>query len=63
MTYKGYFIKPSKVSPNLYVVSTEGRGGKIPDSLTGQFTSRGIAMMEIDKYLEKKVKEDAKTTS
>lgn len=62
MNYKGYLIKPSKASPNLFTVATEGRGGKSPDCLMGLFTTRTIAMIEIDRYLETKGRGDAKNT-
>jgi hypothetical protein len=60
MEYKGYLIKPSKASPNLFTVATEGRGGKAPDCLSGLFTTRTVAMNEIDRYLESKGRGDAK---
>ncbi len=50
-TYKGYYIKPDKNTPNNCVIVTEGRGGKIPNVLDGLFTSIQIAMNAIDKYL------------
>lgn len=56
--YKGYYIKPNKVTPNVYEVVTTGQGGKIPKVLEGAFTSRSLAMFEIDKYVDKK--EEAK---
>lgn len=62
MEYKGYLIKPSKTSPNLFTVATEGRGGRAPDCLTGLFTTRTVAMNEIDRYLETKERGDAKTS-
>lgn len=60
MNYKGYLITPSKTSPGLYGVATEGRGGKIPNSLTGGYTTRGEAIKDIDRYLETKEKVNAK---
>lgn len=63
MNYKGYLINPSTMSPKLYSVATEGRGGKIPNCLGGLFTTRTVAMKEIDRYLESKEKPDAKDTS
>jgi hypothetical protein len=60
--YNGFIISPYKVSPRLCQVATEGKGGKIPNVLTGTFTSYLVAKQEIDKYLNSKVKSDAKTT-
>lgn len=51
MNYKGYYIKPHKEHPKSYVIVTEGRGGKIPDIMTGMFTDRGTAKSVIDTYL------------
>lgn len=63
MEYKGYLITPSKQSPKLYAVATEGRGGKVPNCLAGLFTDRGTAMRQVDRYLEGKEKANAKDTS
>lgn len=52
--YKGYLIKADLVSPMLFKVATAGQGGKIPDVLDSLYTSAGLAMQEIDKYLENK---------
>lgn len=54
--YKGYQIKPSKNAPGTLVVVTDGKGGKIPTVLDTLFTSRGLAMAEIDFYLQSKNK-------
>lgn len=62
--YNGYQIKPHKEIPTCYIVVTDGKGGKIPDILTGLFTSVGIAKDKIDKYLDSKVKvKDAEAVS
>lgn len=65
--YRGFLIKPHNGSPTLYVVSTAGKGGKIPAVLEGLFTSVGIVKSLIDKYEQnkpaKKDKEDAETRS
>jgi hypothetical protein len=61
--YNGFIISPFKISPGLSVIATEGKGGKIPNCLSGSFTSASKAKEEIDKYLNSKVKSDAKTTS
>lgn len=50
-TYRGYIITPNPLSPTLYKVATEGRGGKIPDVLVGSFTSVGTVTHLIDHYL------------
>lgn len=60
MSYKGYIIKPHKQFPTSYVCVTEGQGGKIPDVLSGLFTSTGIIKHLIDQYLEGK--NNAKTS-
>jgi len=52
--YKGYQIKPHKEIPTNYIVVTEGKGGKIPNALSGLFTSTGVAKTNIDSYLERK---------
>lgn len=49
--YKEYQIKPDKQYPSHYVIVTAGRGGKIPNVLSGLFTSVKIGMDAIDKYL------------
>ena len=52
--YKGYYLKPNKATPSVYEIVTTGQGGKIPRVLEGLFTSRSLAMFEIDKYLDEK---------
>lgn len=61
--YKGYLIKPSKVSPMNYAVATAGQGGKIPVVLDSLYTSVGVAMQAIDEYLDTKVKRNGKAGS
>lgn len=56
--YRNYQIKPHKESPTLLVVVTAGKGGKIPDVLSGMFTSLGLAKRVIDIYLNSKVKKE-----
>lgn len=51
-TYRGYLITPNPLSPTLYKVATEGRGGKIPDVLVGSFTSVGVIKGIVDHYLD-----------
>ncbi len=53
--YKGYQIKPSKESPKLLVVVTDGKGGKVPDVLTSLFTTAVYAKQAIDKYVDSKL--------
>jgi NCAIR mutase (PurE)-related protein len=52
--YKGYQIKPSKEAPKSYVIVTSGRGGKIPDVMSGLFTSPNLAMQIVDTYTDSK---------
>ena len=52
--YKGYYVKPAKESPSCYQVVNVGKGGKIPDCLSGMFTNRATANLEIDLYLQRK---------
>lgn len=51
INYKGYIISTDPISPTLYSVATEGRGGKIPNILSGRFTSVSWVKTLIDKYL------------
>ena len=52
--YKGFLIKPYKEVPSALQIVTAGKGGKIPDCLSGMFTSRARANLEIDLYLARK---------
>ena len=61
--HKGYQVKPHKETPTSYIVVTDGKGGKIPDCLSGLFTSTGLAKSEIDNYLSVKEAKDAKKVS
>lgn len=63
MKYEGYLINPSKQFPSLYYIATEGRGGKVPDMLSGNYTTRTLAMSDINRYLESKGKTNAKESS
>lgn len=56
MEYKNYLITPSSSGAKCYSIATAGRGGKIPDVMSGIFTSKGVAMQVIDTYLESKEK-------
>ena len=61
--HKGYQIKPHKETPTSYIIVTDGKGGKIPDCLSGVFTSPGIAKAEVDRYVDNKENKDAKKLS
>jgi hypothetical protein len=61
--YEGYFISPDKNIPTCCFISTVGKGGKIPDMLTGLFTTPTIAKKEIDRYRTIKDLKNAKTNS
>jgi len=52
--YKSFYIKPHKDHPHCYIVVTTGKGGKIPDCLSGMYTTRTLAKSEIDIYLDNK---------
>ena len=56
--HEGYLIKPHKEVPTCYVVVTAGKGGKIPDVLSGLFTSPEIAKHEINRYVASKPKKE-----
>jgi hypothetical protein len=49
--HRGYQIKPHSSYPNNYIAVTAGKGGKIPDILSGMFTSPSIIKNKIDAYL------------
>ena len=63
MEYKGFIVKPHKENPKLLTVATAGRGGKIPDVLTGLFTTKGLVYAIIDAYVENKEQSDGKKVS
>ena len=50
MEYQGYIIKSFPKSPNLKIIVTAGRGGKIPNALAGTYTSEKVCMGLIDEY-------------
>lgn len=54
VTYEGYIIKADKLIPSMYIVVTEGKGGKVPDMLTGMYTTPTFAKKDIDRYLKVK---------
>ncbi len=56
--HKGYDIKPQVNLPMSYIIVTSGKGGKIPDVLSGFFTHPQICKNEIDKYLDSKPVKD-----
>ena len=57
MIYKGFIIGSAPNSPILYKVATEGQGGKIPNVLSGLFTSKDVVIQLIDMYLEQNKEE------
>lgn len=64
--HKGYMVKPYKPVPNVLVIATVGQGGKVPNILSGLYTSYNTAVRAIDDYVASrpvKEKADAKTTS
>lgn len=64
--YKDYYIQPHKEHPSSYVIVTAGKGGKIPNCLSGMYTTRTIAKVDIDLYLNSKPikdKSDATTVN
>ncbi len=52
--YKGFQIKAHKEYPASCIIVTDGKGGKIPNVLSGLFTSAGVAKNQIDSYLDQK---------
>ncbi len=56
--HEGYQIKPHKEVPTCYIVVTDGKGGKIPDVLSGLFTTPEFAKAEINRYLASKPKKE-----
>lgn len=56
--HKGYQIKPHKSVPTSYIVVTDGKGGKIPDILSGVYTSPVFAKQAVDKYVDSKPKKE-----
>jgi hypothetical protein len=52
--HEGYEIKPHREVPTSYIVVTTGRGGKIPNILSGLYTSPDYAKEAINKYLQTK---------
>lgn len=57
--YKNYQIKPHKAIPTAYIIVTDGKGGKIPDILSGMYTAPVVAKLAIDQYVDKKPKKEA----
>ena len=62
MEHKGYIIKNHTKSPNLKVIVTAGKGGKIPNALSGAYTSAEDCIRLIDDYKDK-VKPNGKDKS
>lgn len=50
--YRGYIISADSAFPSLLSVAVEGRGGKIPNVLSGRFTSHREVTNLVDHYLE-----------
>lgn len=63
ISHKGYYIKKHTHYPNMYLVVTEGRGGKIPDILNTAFTKPIYAQEAIDIYLDTKTKKEEKSAN
>lgn len=61
--YRGYIISPVPHSPTLMRVAVEGQGGKVPNVLTGMFTSYTTVMEIVDKYLESKLVQESEDVS
>lgn len=61
LVYEGFQVKPHKNNPASYVIATDGKGGSIPSTLEGLFTSTGIAKRAIDNYLENKEEPSGKS--
>lgn len=56
--YEGYEVKPHKETPTSYIIVTAGKGGKIPNILSGLYTTPRYAKEAIDSYLSTKTKKD-----
>jgi hypothetical protein len=56
--HSGYQIKPHKEVPTCYIIVVDGKGGKIPKTLEGLYTSPTLAMQHIDKYVDSKDKKE-----
>jgi hypothetical protein len=56
--YQGFLIKPYKEVPFHYAVVTAGKGGKIPNVLSGLYTTKSLAKKAIDTYLLSKPKKE-----
>lgn len=54
MIYKSYEIRPHNNNPKTLIIVTPGKAGKIPNILSGLFTSYVIAKEAIDQYVENK---------
>lgn len=58
--HKGYLIQTDKAFPSVYRVAIEGQGGRIPNILSGVFTSPSVAMELIDAYTAQKETSNAR---
>lgn len=58
LIYEGYQIKPQREVPTCFIIVTDGKGGKIPDVLSGLYTTKQMAKNAIDEYLKTKPRKD-----
>ncbi len=56
LIYQGYQIKPVKETPSLNLIVTDGKGGRVPDILSGYYTTKQYAKDAIDVYINSKTK-------
>jgi len=63
VVHEGYIIKSYPRSPNLKIIVTSGKGGKIPKLLEGAHVSVGECVRLVDKYLREKPNAKIKPTS
>lgn len=63
--YGKYYIQNIKNNPRMFEIGYSGRGGKLPDALTGKFTEARFAQQAVDRYTEPKrrSKNDSQTES
>jgi hypothetical protein len=54
--YNGFQIKPVTETPTLSLIVTDGKGGKIPNILSGYYTTKQYAKEAIDLYVNQKAK-------
>jgi hypothetical protein len=56
LIHSGYQIKPVRETPTLSLIVTDGKGGRVPDVLSGFYTTKQYAKEAIDLYLSTKTK-------